>query len=644
MFSNNIAIRGGLAFLNSNGNIILDNCDITANQALNAPVLYISACQAQNSVISASDIYQNTVITMAELLARNVTGTGHISDEYVAEVTNNQVFYEKSVSGSKKSAISMIKGKVLINQATQVYNQPDFLGTFESEINIVDSNFENITLDTSHIVFHLLSSTFTFTNSTMKNINCPNKDEAIFQVRLESTFRTNGINSLIQNTTCQFSFLLYSFAYIGDITFDQANLGESYIDSIESTLEFTNTVLQNINTTAEALIVVENSVSLKTTGSFFNSGNVVYFSVTGSTLTFTNTVFDNLNNINMRAAYFEECTAKLVSSTFRNLKYTEQGGAVDTLNSNINITGSTFLNNTAPIAGGISLRCEEGNICTYSVSTSTFQNNVATTDGGAIYYDFYKPTMTGNTFINNSAQYGPDLAAYPVRIEVYELPEQTYVTGQQIEKPIKYKLVDFDGVTIATDSDSVITVSPVSSSDKVIGNTDVTVLNGVATFADITFISSPSASNINYTVSSSNIDLTKIDEAFGLALSNTIQTLTLTFRDCIVGEEQSETMCTPCPTGKYSLKKGASECQICPKHATCLGKDVIYVDSGYWRSSFASDDIHECLNTGACLEYDGTDSELPYTCKKGYSKNLCQTCLKVDGTQYQRTGDNACGI
>jgi hypothetical protein len=568
MFSNNIAIRGGLAFLNSNGNIILDTCDITANQALNAPVLYISACQAENSEILGSEIYENTVITMAQLLARSAPGTDHISDAYIAEVTENQIFYEKSVSGSKKSAISMIKGKVLISENTQVHDQPDFLGTFESEIVIINTNFENITLESTHIVFHLLSSTFTFTDSTMKNIDCPSFDEAIFQVRLESTFTTSGALSSIQNTTCQFAFLLYSFAYLGDITFDTANLGETYIDSIESTLEFTNTVLQNINTTADALIIVENSISLKTTGSMFNSANKVYFSATGSTATFTNTVFDNLYGVTMRGAFFEECTVSLVDSTFKNLAITTQGGAVDTLNSNVNIAGSTFTNNSAPIAGGIALRCEEGNTCTYTVSTSTFNNNVATTNGGAIYYDFFKPTMTDNTFTNNSAEYGPDLAAYPVRIEIFEVPNQTYVSGQQIELQIKYKLVDFDGTTVATDSDSVITISPVVSSDKVIGNTDVTVVSGVATFTDVTFISAPAAKGINYTVSSSNIDSTKILEAFGLELTDTIQTLSLEFRECIVGEEQSDTMCTSCPVGKYSLAVGAEECSICPKHAT----------------------------------------------------------------------------
>lgn len=249
-----------------------------------------------------------------------------------------------------------------------------------------------------------------------------------------------------------------------------------------------------------------------------------------------------------------------------------------------------------------------------------------------------------NTFSGNSAQYGPDVAGYPIRILPFDVPAQVYVSGQVVKQELKYKLVDADGLTIATDSDSVITISPQSSDNKVIGNTDVTVVNGIATFSDITLISKPGATKINYIVSSSNIDETKLSESFGLTLSNTTQTLTVNFRECVKGEEQKNDMCTTCPTGKYSLVAGASDCSICPKHATCLGGDVIWVDEGYWRSSLDSDDIHECLNTDACLKYEGTPAGVPYNCRKGYASNLCDACIEVEGTQYQRTGDHKCGI
>ena len=213
-----------------------------------------------------------------------------------------------------------------------------------------------------------------------------------------------------------------------------------------------------------------------------------------------------------------------------------------------------------------------------------------------------------------------------------------------IKTSTKYNVVDADGLTIATDSDSVITISPQSSNDKVIGNTDVTVVNGVATFSDITLISAPSAMNINYTISSSNIDLTKLATAFNLVTSNTTQTLTVSFRAWVKGEQQANDMCTVWPTGKYSLIPGSADCNICPKHATCLGGAVIWVDEGYWRSSFDSDNIQAWISDANCLKYEGTPTDVPYNCRTGYSSNLWDSCINVNGTKYQRTGDHKCGI
>ena len=279
-----------------------------------------------------------------------------------------------------------------------------------------------------------------FTNSTVTNITCPASTEAIFQVRLESTFTTAGTLSRIYNSTCEFTFLLYSTANIGDITIDSNSLTTPLFESVESSVSFIGITLKNINTTATTIISVENAASLTTNSSNLLSANVLYFYVTGSTVTFQSTLFDNQMGIQMKAVYFEDTTATLLQSTFKNLKYTDQGGAVDTLNSNIVVNASTFMNNFCPVAGAIALRWEDGNTCTYSVVNSIFTNNSATTNGGAILYDFFKPTLSGNTFTNNSAQYGPNVAGYPVSVAAQDVPSQVWVSGQTIATPIKYKL------------------------------------------------------------------------------------------------------------------------------------------------------------------------------------------------------------
>ena len=51
--------------------------------------------------------------------------------------------------------------------------------------------------------------------------------------------------------------------------------------------------------------------------------------------------------------------------------------------------------------------------------------------------------------------------------------------------------------------------------------------------------------------------------------------------------------------------------------------------------------IHQCLKDDVCLKVQ-ENSMMPYSCKKGYSGNLCTVCAKEGDDWYARTGDQAC--
>jgi predicted outer membrane repeat protein len=54
--------------------------------------------------------------------------------------------------------------------------------------------------------------------------------------------------------------------------------------------------------------------------------------------------------------------------------------------------------------GSLYLECPFGNLCNYTIIDSTFINNSAFINGGAIKYTYTTPLFIGNnTFINNSA-------------------------------------------------------------------------------------------------------------------------------------------------------------------------------------------------------------------------------------------------
>ena len=69
--------------------------------------------------------------------------------------------------------------------------------------------------------------------------------------------------------------------------------------------------------------------------------------------------------------------------------------------------------------------------------------------------------LLDNTFVNNTADYGAEIAGYPIQIVLVSELLSEYVSGQNIEKDIVFKLIDGYGETIKTDSESVLTISAV---------------------------------------------------------------------------------------------------------------------------------------------------------------------------------------
>ena len=93
------------------------------------------------------------------------------------------------------------------------------------------------------------------------------------------------------------------------------------------------------------------------------------------------------------------------------------GGGISSHDSNLTMSGCTFESNKAVSGAGVYLECDfTVSTCSYEFDNSTFQHNQAATEGGAVFYQSYKPLMSDLTFTDNSAPYGSDLASYPVQI------------------------------------------------------------------------------------------------------------------------------------------------------------------------------------------------------------------------------------
>ena len=83
----------------------------------------------------------------------------------------------------------------------------------------------------------------------------------------------------------------------------------------------------------------------------------------------------------------------------------------------------------------MALLCSNDIKCESRVYSTKFYNSVAEVKGGAIYYDLYRPVFNNISFSNNSAQYGNDIASYPIKIKLRgsdsdQIILQNVVSGQ----------------------------------------------------------------------------------------------------------------------------------------------------------------------------------------------------------------------
>lgn|GEM_PF-734824 len=139
-------------------------------------------------------------------------------------------------------------------------------------------------------------------------------------------------------------------------------------------------------------------------GAMYSSGR----SYQGNEVTVINCSFTkNSAQYNAGAIYASYSVLNITGSTFTNNSADNFGGAIqNNIGSTLTVTDCSFTNNTSRSLGGAILN---DGICT--VNSSTFTNNSATTYGGAIYNGgskFYTMTVTvrDSNFTNNTSQEG----------------------------------------------------------------------------------------------------------------------------------------------------------------------------------------------------------------------------------------------
>ena len=182
--------------------------------------------------------------------------------------------------------------------------------------------------------------------------------------------------------------------------------------------------------------------------------------------------------------------------------------------------------------------------------------------GGAIYYDLQRPSLTDVEFLNNSADYGPDIASYPVTLQLlggqnYSIVLEDVASGQTYIPGIQLELVDYDGQTVELGLTSTVTIQSIESDTRVDGTNKVVMTNGTVDLDDLILIAEPGSSDVNFEVLSNSIDYDRVSVHLGYAASSI--NLTASFRECESGEIELNNQCQACSPRTYSLGVNQTE-------------------------------------------------------------------------------------
>ncbi|CDW85403.1 UNKNOWN [Stylonychia lemnae] len=718
----NFAVTGGVAYVNNDGKINLNNkTKVYNNSALNTCFLFLINTQFESKVdnveVTQND-QVNSIIPKRDFLSQK-TKYQHLEENFFTAMQAISDKVQRTVDEKADSAVYAIKAKINFTN-TNIYNNDLFLSaSTESTVGIVNSEIGNI--KTFDKMMQAVSSSIELTNVKIDNISINDKiDSYDF-----SSHRISIVNkSFLRISGCTMSNINTNLLYVSGSTLiiEKGSLFKNImynVQNVQSIFAIDTTDIQLYDTQFEQLsskyispiINLQENTLISNNTSFNDFDKTLFQMDTGKSYTFQNInvtkgrmeymegerefmvnsiVFDGnavnltLQNANISGIYTQfsspvvyiendaTSTSKtllnITDSYFKNNTATSSAGVIYSLNVDINVNNTIFDNNTAleQDAGALYLECEDAiyDLCTYSIQNSVFQKNTASVNGGAMKFTYFKPNITNNnTFTDNKAQYGNDLASYPVQMLITQnnavvqrrldmlSTEETQamnitdgvvfkidiplVSGSLMSQNISLIMLDEMGRSMNTDNNSVAVMSSISSDVQVMKSKSVKAVNGTFTFDDVIIIGPP-GQDIILKITSDSIVSNKITKAFPTMVQKKVY-IKAFLRLCTRGEYQSsDNKCIICSDGFYTLLSNQTQCQECPENAVCQEGFKIITDAGFWRQNVNTTDIYACYNPESCL------SGYEVQCAAGYGGNLCQSCVKVQDDWYSRESANDC--
>ncbi|CAI2368933.1 unnamed protein product [Moneuplotes crassus] len=638
--TNNFAASSGVISTESNGKFEFINSKIYLNYAIQNPIGLLYGLN-KVSVFSNCEIYQNEVVKTSELLLEftNCSKFCHMSDSLKEYLTT---FIHSNIIKSQ-AAVQILFGSLEISNGTKIYNQQEFISASDSLVTILNSTISNTEI--LHYQSVGYNSKFIFRDVQIINVTQPDNRGLILA---SSSSEFEASNLTFKNSNTHLFLIQDSSAKLKQIHFQNISNANYLIDFIRSTwvslddieipsgLDIAEQYFHFKDSEGTELMNIDASglkrPLIKAQNSHFN---LIYNLSISNSLEIVEFIDSDI--VNMTQCYFEN----------NGDKSTLIGGALVFHNTVMKIENSSFIGNTAISGGAISFQCSSTDRCKLQIINSSFCNNLAVSKGGAIYYDYSPPLLSGVVFSNNSAPYGDNLASYPycIGFEGYQCnqcePLSNLTSGILSETPLKLAIYDHEHQIVNLVNSSQLLITSIDTNQgQVAGDNNAIIRNGVATFSDIWFIAKPGSDFVRFKITSKMLDKEKLLAVYNK--TTTAKECNTNFRYCQPGERQYKNKCEICSAGTFSLKWNSTECDKCIDNVACRGGAELSVSSGYWRRTSNSTMIVKCLNQEACEGGYVQNFTSPINCKEGYEGPLCSKCSIIGDVKYQRQNEFGC--
>lgn len=608
-------------------------------------VTYIgTASIADLRVRNVSSIMGLLILAWAEATTRNVVITGKVHTVWSCAA-------DSSLTAQNYTLTSLTMNFVLVCGTGSMCSMSDLaIKDSQAKLVLLAAQFSLVTL--TNFAMSQITAKFAFSIFSQSRVHIHNATFTHCQLNLASLYKgqlrlSDFHVGSIQSTGTFISAIMASVQLVNglieDVVIRNGQLG--YFTEASS-LAVLNSVLVTVNATT-GVKVTDSSVSILNSqfsrlyftlfegkasnvtisqSQFSNGGsNQRGISQKGALLSCQKCPFvaiDSIQAVHMSAPVggaiaLELSTLSLANSRF-SLCSAEKGGALLLIETAYVIKHANFSYCSAEKTGG-ALDIDSSDRDSV-VENSCFSGNAAKKEGGAIKFHREVAALVSVVFDRNEADYGRNVASYGVsaRISSAFPINLTFVSGNYLPTELNIEVVDHFAQVVTSDSSSELQVLPSSLVQH--GGFSTTISNnGLFHLQNSPFYALPGSTQcLSLTI---RLPLGNVDFQFNMS-----------FRACELGEISMANQCLICTAGSYSLLANDTQCQLCPAHVKCKGKNWFEVDEGYWRSGRSTALVHACPYRELC------EGGLESKCSEGYAGKLCMECAR----DYYRVGTLYC--